>query len=355
LALGGGRAARLGRRRRARRGAWGHGLAALARRLRAALAQGATAIELDVPDPDAVGDGDAAPGPVAGRWRGWFDLAEGLGCRLEAPRPLGGGRVGLRLVPLPPEADWHAGVAGTPACPAGADAPAGAAGATTGAGAAATAAERYADPAGFGAVRKLDHPGFLLPLLDALERVRPPDGGRVLVLGCHRGDEVAALALLDPPPVGLDVVGVDHAGSPLAEAARRFPDARFLCRDVADLPQELGRFDLVVAIAVLQSPAVDDRALLRRLVQAHLTPSGALLLGLPNGRFRGREPVWGARTRNYREPDLSLVVRDLAAYRRYLHQHGFRTHVGGRYDLLLTAWRGARQGSGTPQPPHTAA
>ena len=304
----------------------GHGLAALARRLRAALAEGATAIELDVPDPDAVGDGDAAPGPVAGRWRGWFDLAEGLGCRLEAPGPLGGGRAGLRLVPLPPEADWHADAAG----------------AAAGAAASAGASERYADPAGFGAVHKLDHPGFLLPLLEALERVRPRDGGRVLVLGCHRGDEVAALGLLDPPPVGLDVVGVDHAESPLAEATRRFPGARFLRRDVADLPQELGRFDLIVAIAVLQSPAVDDRALLRRLVQAHLTPSGALLLGLPNGRFRGVEPVWGARTRNYREPDLSLVVRDLAAYRRYLHQHAFRTHVGGRYDLLLTAWRGAR-------------
>ncbi|MFU8887432.1 MAG: class I SAM-dependent methyltransferase, partial [Trueperaceae bacterium] len=304
----------------------GLGLAELARSLRAAFTEGATAVELEVPDPDAVDAGGAtAAGPVAGRWRGWFDLAEGLGCRLEAPRPLGGGRAALRLVPLPPEADWHGGAA------------------TAGAGDAG-GSECYADPEGFGAVRKLDHPGFLLPLLEALERVRPPDGGRVLVLGCHRGDEVAAFGLLDRPPVGLDVVGVDHAESPLAEAARRFPTARFLRRDVADLPSELGRFDLVVAIAVLQSPAVDDRALLRRLVQAHLTPAGALLLGLPNGRFRGHEPVWGARTRNYREPDLSLVVRDLAAYRRYLHQHGFRAHVGGRYDLLLSAWRGARPG-----------
>jgi len=304
----------------------GRGLASLAHRLRAALAEGASAIELDVPDPDAVGAGDTGRSPLAGGWRGWFDLAEALGCRLEAPRPLSGGRAGFRLVPLPPEAGWHAGTAGA-----------------NGAAMSAAPTERYADPAGFGSVRKLDHPGFLLPLLEALERVRPPDGGRVLVLGCHRGDEVAALELLDPPPVGLDVVGVDHAEAPLAEAAGRFPDARFLRADVADLPPDLGRVDLVVAVALLQSPAVDDRGLLRRLVQDHLTLSGALLLGVPNGRFRGREPVWGARTRNFREPDLSLVVRDLAVYRRYLHQHGFRTHVGGRYDLLLTAWRGARQ------------
>jgi len=290
----------------------GLGLAAFARRVRVALAEGASAIELEVPDPD----GDDA-GPVAGGWRGWFDLAELLGCRLEAPRALGGGRAGLLLVRLSPEAAWHAAVRAD----------------------AAVATDRYADPSGFAAVRKLDHPGFLLPLLEALERVRPPDGGRVLVLGCHRGDEIEALGLLEPPPGGLQLVGVDHGEVPLAEAARRFPAARFLRRDVGDLPSDLGRFELIVAVAVLQSPSIDDRALLRRLVQDHLAPRGALLLGLPNGRFRGRDPVWGARTRNYREPDLSLVVKDLAVYRRYLHQHGFRTHVGGRYDLLLTAWR----------------
>ena len=303
----------------------GLGLAGFARRVRGALAEGATAIDLEVPDPDG---GDA--GPVAGGWRGWFDLAELLGCRLEAPLGLGGGRAGLRLVPLAPEADWHAAVRADPAGH----------GDSAGGARNPVATERYADPTGFAAVRKLDHPGFLLPLLEALARVRPPDGGRVLVLGCHRGDEIEALGLLEPPPADLQLVGIDHAEAPLAEAARRFPAARFLRRDVADLPADLGAFELIVAVAVLQSPTIDDRALLRRLVQDHLAPRGALLLGLPNGRFRGRDPVWGARSRNYREPDLSLVVKDLAAYRRYLHQHGFRTHVGGRYDLLLTAWRG---------------
>jgi len=304
----------------------GLGLAEFARRVRVALAEGTSAIELEVPDPD----GDDA-GPVAGGWRGWFDLAELLGCRLEAPRALAGGRAGLRLVPLAAEAAWHAAVRADAEVRADAAAGGGARGAV--------ATERYADPTGFAAVRKLDHPGFLLPLLEALERVRPPDGGRVLVLGCHRGDEVEALGLLEPPPEGLRLVGVDHGEAPLAEAARRFPAARFLRRDLGDLPSDLGRFELIVAVAVLQSPSIDDRALLRRLVQDHLVPRGALLLGLPNGRFRGRDPVWGARTRNYSEPDLSLVVKDLAVYRRYLHQHGFRTHVGGRYDLLLTAWR----------------
>jgi hypothetical protein len=138
----------------------------------------------------------------------------------------------------------------------------------------------------------------------------------------------------------------------LREAAGRFPDARFLRADVDALPDDLGRYDQVIAIDVLQGPSVDDRAVLRRLVRSHLRPGGALLLGVPNSRFRGGDVTLGARTRNYAERDLSLVVKDLAAYRRYLHQHGFRTHIGGRYDLLLSATRrdAARAERPTPAP-----
>jgi SAM-dependent methyltransferase len=289
---------------------------------RSTLLQGAEAFELDVLDPDAVGDaawddageGGAPPAGAPGRsWRAWVDLADELALTVTTPTPLPGGRVRVRFRTLGPEAAWHGPTAGP-------------------------RAERYAGAA-FAAVRKLEEPGFLLPLLDALTRARPPDGGRVLVLGCNRGDEIAALGLLEPPPRDVTVIGVDHAAGPLREAERRFPGARFLLVDLHDLPAEIGRVDLVVAIGVLQSPAVDDRRLLRQLVQEHLLARSALVLGVPNSRFRERGVRWGARTRNVAERDLSLVVKDLAAYRRYLHQHGFRTHIGGRYDLLLVATR----------------
>ncbi len=295
----------------------GRPLIEVVRWARAALAAGAPELELEVPDPDS------APGHWLGAlredgapqrgWRAWLDLAELLRCRFHTPIRLGVDRLSLRLTRLGPEASFHGGDRGP---------------------------ERYAGASEFAAMRKLEHPGFLLPLLEALERTRPPDGGSVLVLGCHRGDEIAALGWLDPPPQGLRVIGVDHAAEPLEEARRLHPHARFELVDVNELPEQLGSFDLVIAIDVMQGPAVDDKALLRRLVQHHLVPRGRLLLGVPNSRFRGGEVLLGARTRNYREPDLSLVVRDLAAYGRYLHQHGFVTHVGGRYDLLLSAWRG---------------
>jgi SAM-dependent methyltransferase len=299
--------------------------------LRSALADaadrtpGAVAAELVVADPDAGLDrwpgAERRDGAPQRGWRAWVDLAMGLGCVLGTPEPLGEGRVRLAFRPLGREAPWHADgeASGVPD---------------------ADPRARYAEAAGFAAVRKLEDPGFLLPFLEALGRVRPPDGGRVLVLGCHRGDEIEALRWLAPAPVGLDMVGVDHAAGSLAEARARFPGARFLEADVASLPRDLGRFDLIVAVAVLQSRTVDDRALLRTLVQHHAAASGALLLGVPASRFRAHDVVWGPRTRNFREPDLSLVVQDLAVYRRYLHQHGYRTHIGGRYDLLLGAWRG---------------
>jgi hypothetical protein len=297
--------------------------------VRSQLASGASLLDLDVADPDAAPGawpGGARPDAVVHRdWRAWLDLAELLGCRCHTPRPLADGRVRLRLSRLGPEAPWHGG---------------------------GPAPDRYADEAGFAAVRKLEHPGFLVPLLAALERVRPPAGGRVLVLGCHRGDEIEALAWLEPPLALAQVVGVDHAPALLAQARARHPHARFLECDVADLPAALGRFHLVIAIGLLQGPAVDGARLLRQLVQRHLEPAAGLLLGVPNSRFRDGAVTWGARTRNYAEPDLSLVVRDLASYRRYLQQHRFVTHIGGRYDLLLSAWRrpGGRRGV-TPRAP----
>ena len=298
---------------------------------RTALAEGATELELDVPDPDdAESTWPGAPRPDGAphrSWRAWLDFADLLGCRCQAPTHMPGGSLRLRLRRLGAEAAWHRGASGP---------------------------GRYAEEDGFGAVRKLEHPGFLLPLLAALERTRPPDGGRVLVLGCHRGDEIEALNSLDPPARDLRVVGVDHAPGPLAHARERFPGASFLEADVGALPADLGRFHLVLAVAVLQGPAVDDKRLLRHLVQHHLEPRAGLVVGLPNSRFVDGEVLWGARTRNYREPDLSLVVRDLAAYRRYLQQHGFVTHLGGRYDLLLSAWRRQTRSADHLTPPAPA-
>ncbi len=297
----------------------------IVRHLQGALEAGSACIE--VPDPDLgrgyypgerVGPGG---GLVHRPLRSWCDLADGLSCRLLTPRAVDGTHVSLTFERLGAEASWHAGgeASGETLSPQ----------------------ERYGADSEFARVRKLEDAGFLLPWLEALGRIHLPPGARVLDLGVNRGDELAAFAWLEGAP-DVTFVGVDHGASALAEARARFPDARhrFVLADLNALPSDLGRFSLVLSVGTLQSPGVDDHALLRRLVQEHLEPRASLVLGFPNSRFRDGEVVYGARVRNLREPDLSLLVKDLSFYRRYLHQHGFRTFLGGKYDLLLTAVRG---------------
>lgn len=89
----------------------------------------------------------------------------------------------------------------------------------------------------------------------------------------------------------------------------------------------------------MQSPDLDDRALLRTLVQRSVSPGGALVLALPNSRYRGGELLYGARTKNVRQPELSLLVKDIAFYRKYLQQHRFRVNVTGKYQLFVMAKR----------------
>lgn len=290
-------------------------------RIRARLARDGR-VDLLVRDPDADPGrwrGEAAEGePPHLGVRDWIDLAEGLSARLRTPRPDVGATprtVLLTLDRLGDEADLH-----------GRD------------------PHRYARDGAFARVRKSALPGFLLPLSDALRFARgdEPDAAgceRVLVVGCHHGDELAVLGASEPPVHPRQVVGIDVREDALAIARERWPDAAFLGADAGDLPADLGRFELIVAIAVLQSPELDGPAVLRSLVRDHATPAGGLVIGLPASRFRDGEVLWGARTRNFTQPDLSLVVRDLAGHRRYLHQHGYRTRIGGRYDLLLAARR----------------
>ncbi len=305
-------------------------LVLIVRHLQQAFAQGAAQVQVEVPDPD-LGRGLYAGERVTGAGQGealvhrplrsWCDLAEGLGCRLLTPRGVDATHVRLTFERLGAEAGFHARRGGPAA-----DAP---------------RHERYGADSDFARMRKLEEPGFLLPWLQALGRLPLPEGARVLDLGVNRADELEAFSWLSPPREDLHFVGVDHSASALAEARARFPSERhhFVEADLNALPAQLGRFALAVCVGTLQSPGVDDRALLRRLVQEHLEPRCSLLLGFPNSRFRDGELVYGARVRNLREPDLSLLVNDLAFYRRYLHQHGFRTFLAGKYDLLLTAVR----------------
>ena len=269
-------------------------------------------------------------------FRTWVDLAERLGLRLLTPRPLAPPMVELRFEPLDRAALLR------PAAP--------------------DTTERYGATSEFARIAKSEDPNFVLDLRDALSRVRdlseipgavapkpnPGAGWRVLDLGVNTGDELGLLRGLGF--AAADIVGVDHSASALAVARARFPDVTLIEADLGSLPAlGLGRFDLVISIGTLQSPGIDDREVLRRIVQDHLAPGGAVIIGLPNARYVDGELEHGTRMKNFRQPELGLLIKDVAFYRKYLQQHAMQVFVTGKYELLITGVPSAEHGSARPR------
>jgi trans-aconitate methyltransferase len=290
-------------------------LIAILAHVRGCLAAGAP-IELAVLDPDRGRGryaGERVDGWVHRPYRVWVDLAERLGLRMLTPHAGEAPAVVLRFEPLAVAA------------------PAAAAGVST---------EKYGADSAFARIDKTEDPGFVLDLADALDRVALAPAPRILDLGVNTGDELALMMALVPHlRDAAAIVGVDHSASALARARPRFgANVALLEADVARLADhDLGRFDLVVAIGLLQSGGLDDRALLRRVVQDHLAPAGAVILGVPNCRYTDGEVAYGARMKNFRQPELGLVVKDIAFYRKYLQQHRRKVYVTGKHYLLITA------------------
>jgi SAM-dependent methyltransferase len=270
-----------------------------------ALARGERA-ELDVVDPDrgaglyageATGDGVHRP------WRVWTELADRLSARVSAHT--NGDRVIVTFTALDRDRVPERG----------------------------EATEAYGKGSGFAAIKKLEDPSFVLDLREALARAKLPATASVLDVGVNTGDELALV--YEAAPIAR-ITGIDHAESAIAIARQRWPRAEFHVADAA-APLSLGRFDLVIAIGMMQSGSLDDRALLRRLVQDHA--QGSIILGVPNCRYVDGEISYGARMRNFAQPELGLVVKDIAFYRKYLQQHGLHVFVTGRNYLFVTGVR----------------
>jgi ubiquinone/menaquinone biosynthesis C-methylase UbiE len=216
--------------------------------------------------------------------------------------------------------------------------------------------ERYGAASPFARIAKLEEPAFVLDLVEALGRAALAPDARVLDLGVGRGDDLTLLEAVVPGFAARgELVGIDHSASALEVARRRQAPssrARFLEADLASLPAlGLGTFDLVLSIATFQSPGIDDREVLRQIVQRHLAPRGAVIIGVPNCRYVDGEVQAGARVRNLRQAELGLLVKDLAFYRKYLQQHGRTVYVTGTDHVFVTAVsRDARAGAAAPAP-----
>jgi 2-polyprenyl-3-methyl-5-hydroxy-6-metoxy-1,4-benzoquinol methylase len=111
-----------------------------------------------------------------------------------------------------------------------------------------------------------------------LGRGLAPAQVRVLEVGCSNGRNVTTpLARYGYEITGLDI----HRESiEYARSQTPLPNARFLCEDLAQLP-DTERFEVVILADVLEH--VNDPEWLCRESMRHLTPDGLVLISIPNG------------------------------------------------------------------------
>ena len=302
--------------------------------LRVVSAGGTVAFE--VLDPDR-GAGAYAGTPVTADggtylhrgYKAWTDLAELFYCRMLTPDRCEGGRVRLRFMKLDTAASFHRAETGDNT-------------------------EKYGTASAFASIRKDEEPAFLWAHRHALARVKITERRRVLNLGINTGDEFELIRRLAGETfAAMELVGVDHSASAIAEARRRFPEpgVSFHVHDINDLETlALGRFDLIVSIGTLQSPGVDFKPLFMSLIQNHLAPGGAVVLGFPNCRWTDGEMIYGAKAPNYAFSEQSLLYKDVYFCKKYLQQKKFRVTLSGKPYLFLSA-TGIRNGTDREQQP----
>ncbi|MDA3947115.1 MAG: methyltransferase domain-containing protein [Helicobacteraceae bacterium] len=202
--------------------------------------------------------------------------------------------------------------------------------------------EKYGVGSSFFAINKNEEPAFLSAYTQALYIADIASKKRVLNLGVNRGDEFSLLQELlgDECFKQIEFVGIDHSESAIVEAKNRFttPNMHFYSHDINALDElDLGTFDLIITVGTLQSPGINYKPFLMNLVQNYLSDDGALILGFPNSRWIDGEMVYGAKMRNFRESDLSLLLSDVDYAKRYLQQKKFTVRISGKEYIFLTA------------------
>ncbi len=199
--------------------------------------------------------------------------------------------------------------------------------------------EKYGAASAFATRGRLNDPGFFTGFIAALSLVPPGPKARILDLGINTGDEFALIErFCGKGAPDMTMTGIDRSASALAVAKERFPGPRcsFIAHDINRLHEiDIGTFDLLISVATLHSPGIDSKRVFMDIMQTKMAPGAAVIIGFPNCRYVDGEPLYGARTRNRREPDLSLVVKDIHFVKKYLQQHRFRVVITGKNYLFV--------------------
>ncbi|RUM69024.1 MAG: methyltransferase [Sulfurovum sp.] len=204
--------------------------------------------------------------------------------------------------------------------------------------------EKYGTESIFFNINKNEEPTFLYAYKKALESVKVQDRKNILNLGINKGDEFELIEQLIDKKLfdSIQFKGIDHSQTALEYAKKRFPksNVKFYRQDINKIKElNLKKSDLIISIGTLQSPSINYKPFLMSLVQEHLTPNGAFILGFPNSRWIDSELIYGAKAPNYPYSEMSLLYNDVIFAKKYLQQKKFRVTITGREYIFLTATR----------------
>ncbi|MDA3839072.1 MAG: methyltransferase domain-containing protein [Candidatus Delongbacteria bacterium] len=280
-------------------------------------------VEFEVIDPDLAVDFSGTMISIAGQkyihrpYKIWVDLAEILKCRILTPERISETKVLMRYAPLDVSKSWHTN--------SGID-----------------IREKYGVGSVFAQIKKMEEPYFLNDYLRCLRDINLKFRANVFNLGINRGDEFRAFNhVFDEELVSsITFTGLDHCESAIKEAGENFVDHNynFMLGDIKNIPDmHFEKQDLIVTIGTLQSPDFDGKEIFRYLIQDVLKPDGNIILGFPNSRYIDREVMYGAKTKNYTESNMNLLIKDVSFYKKYLQQHGFKVVTFGKYYVFMVA------------------
>lgn len=273
-------------------------------------------------------DPDMAPSSYAGEsftckdtsymyrgYKAWTDLSESLHCRMLTPTKNDEHTVTLRFQKLGPDS-FHQSTKDKK--------------------------EKYGQDSEFFRLHKNEEPSFFQAFSQALELANITDKKRILDLGVNRGDEFEFIkqALHVKEFTCKEFIGIDHSATAIEHAKKEFndPNITFQEGDINTLENmDLGLFNLIISIGTLQSPGINFKERLMMLTQKMLAKNGAMILGFPNCRWVDGEMVYGAKMKNFRESEMSLLIKDIHFAKKYLQQHKFNVRIFGKQYLFLVA------------------
>ncbi len=281
-------------------------------------------IEFEAIDPDISNEFSGTLISVSGQqyiyrpFKVWVDLAEILHCRIMTPLKKENNRIILRFKPLDVARSWHnhSGI---------------------------DISERYGADSDFSKIYKFEEPYFLNDYLRALREIRVEKGMKLLDLGINRGDEFEVFTrFYNKDSDDIIFSGIDHCSSALEIARKRFSteNFNFIEDDISNIPlMGLADQDILISVGTLQSPDINGKEIFMYIVQNIMKRYSSIILGFPNSRYIDCEVVYGAKTKNYRESNLNLLIKDISFYKRYLQQHKYKVITFGKYYVFLVASR----------------